>query len=74
MTTRIIKWTTGLVIGLSLFAGGCGEKRSDSDTSQSRVGAADSSPKEQSAPDDKVSPSGGSEQSPADNHRENTGG
>jgi hypothetical protein len=66
MTMGMIKWMTGIVIGLSLFTAGCGEKNSDSDTSQSRVGMAPSAPPEKSGPDDMRSPSGGSEQSPSD--------
>lgn len=66
MTTRIIKWVMGIVIGLSLFTAGCGEKKSDGDTSPSRVGMAPSSPPEKSGPDDTRPPSGGSEQSPSD--------
>jgi len=67
MTTGMIKWTTGIVIGLFLFTAGCGEKKSDGDTSQSRVGVAPSAPAEKSGPDDTLPAGGGSEQSPSDN-------
>jgi hypothetical protein len=66
MTQGMIKWTTVMVIGLSLFTAGCGEKEGDSDTSQSRVGVAPSSAPEKSGPDNTLAPSGGSEQSPPD--------
>jgi hypothetical protein len=75
MTTEIIKWTTGMVIGLSLFTAGCGEKKSDVDTSQSRVEGAPSSAPEKSVPEDTLQPSGGSEQSPSGAKKElDTGG
>ena len=65
MTTGMIKWMTTIVIGLSLFTAGCGEKESDGDTSQSRVGVAPSSAPEKSGPDATLSSSGGSEQTPS---------
>ena len=75
MTTGMMKWTTGIVLGLSLFTAGCGEKKSEVDTSPSQVGAAPSSPPEKSVTDDTLQPSSGSEQSPsgANNKEPNTG-
>ena len=74
MKREWIWWTAAIILGLSLSVSGCGEKKSDGDTSQSRVGVAPSSPPEQSVPDDARPPSGGSEQSPSDTKTEqNTG-
>lgn len=75
MTTGMIKWTTGIVIGLSLFTAGCNEKKSDGDTSQPRVEGAPSSAPEKSVPEDTLPPSGGSEQSPSGTNKQpDTGG
>jgi hypothetical protein len=75
MTTAMVKWTTGIVIGLSLFTTGCGEKKSEVDTSQSQVGVAPGSPPEKSATDNTLAPGGGPDQSPSGAKTEqNTGG
>jgi hypothetical protein len=65
MTTAMMKWATGVVIGLSLFTAGCSEKKSADDTSKSQVEVAPASPPEKSVTDDTLAPSVGSERSPS---------
>ena len=36
-------WTGAMILGLSLSLGGCGEKKGDDDSPQSRLGATPSS-------------------------------
>jgi hypothetical protein len=70
MTTGMMKWTTGIVLGLTLFTAGCGEKKSEVDTSQPQVGAAPSSPPEATGPETSPSPSVGSKQNPSGSNKE----
>jgi hypothetical protein len=70
MTTGMMKWTTSLVLGLFLFTAGCGEKKSDGDTSQSQVGVAPSSPPEAAGPENIPSSSVGSEQNSSGSNKE----
>lgn len=65
MTTGMIKWTTGIVMGLSLFTAGCNEKKSDGDTSQSRVEGAPSSAPEATEPEKSSTSSSASQQNPS---------
>ena len=65
MTTGMMKWTMAVVIVLSLFTPGCGEKKSAGDTSKSQVEVAPAAPAEKSEADDTLAPSGGSEQKPS---------
>ena len=70
MTTGMMKWTTGIVLGLSIFTAGCGEKKSDVDTLTSQVGAAPASPPEASGPEKIPSSDVGSEKNPSGSNKE----
>ncbi len=63
MKKEWIKWTAGVVLGVSLITAGCGEKRGESGESSPPVGLAPSSPPEKTGPDQAVQPGGGPEQS-----------
>lgn len=73
MRKEWILWTGTMILGLSLSLSGCGEKKSDDDSPQSRLGATPSSPREKTAPDDKLAPSSGSDQNPSAQERDPVG-
>lgn len=66
-------WTGAMILGLSLSLGGCGEKKGDDDSPQSRLGATPSSSGEKTAPDDKLAPSSGSDQNPSGQEQNTVG-
>jgi len=70
MKKEWIWWTAAIILGLSLSVSGCGEKKSDRETSEPGVGAAPSSPGEKSGSVGILPPGGGSEQSPSGNLNE----
>lgn len=57
MRKKWILWTGATLLGISLSLGGCGEKKSDGDSPQSRVGESPSSAGEKAAPDNMAAPS-----------------
>jgi hypothetical protein len=74
MKKEWILWAAAMIVGISLSASGCGEKKSsDGDTEQSRVEAAPSSPKDRPEPGSALAPSGGSDQN-SSQQKQNTGG
>ena len=70
MSSKLIRRTAAVALGLSLITTGCGDKKEESGASPPPVGPAPSAPPEKTGTDDTVQPGGGPEQSPSGTIRE----
>jgi hypothetical protein len=70
MSSKLIRRTAAVALGLSLITTGCGDKKEESGASPPPVGPAPSAPPEKTGRDDTVQPGGGPDQSPSGTIRE----
>ena len=70
MSSKLIRRTAAVALGLSLITAGCGDKKEESGALPPPAGLAPSAPPEKTGPDDAVQPGGGPEQSPSGTIRE----
>jgi hypothetical protein len=70
MKKKWIKWSSAMVLGLSLIMTGCGDKKGESGALPSPAGLAPSAPAEKTGPDDVVQPGSAPEQSPSGTTKE----